>query len=238
MSASTPAPPVGTQPAPNLSLDLEAAKSPPATDPSLPPTKRPLHHRLLPRFPDAPPFRLWLRRSWLDILTQLLCVLTAYLIYMFGRPLMPRLLPLFPGIERTPWGIKHGQPYMAEYVTTVVSAVVSFLGPFAVMGGVGLWMSARESRRGNAKGGDSWGFWDSNAAVRPFPCLALPPIWSSPPAANEKHNQTIGLGYALATATLFQALIKLTIGGLRPHFLALCNPHIPPHYRGAGPASL
>lgn len=33
----------------------------------------------------------------------------------------------------------------------------------------------------------------------------------------------MGLGYALSTATLFQGLIKWTIGGLRPHFLSVCS---------------
>lgn len=40
-------------------------------------------------------------------------------------------------------------------------------------------------------------------------------------------TQLIGLGYALATATLFQALIKVLIGGLRPNFLHACNPRMP-----------
>lgn len=34
----------------------------------------------------------------------------------------------------------------------------------------------------------------------------------------------MGLGYALATATLFQSFIKWFIGGLRPHFLTVCAP--------------
>jgi diacylglycerol diphosphate phosphatase/phosphatidate phosphatase len=38
----------------------------------------------------------------------------------------------------------------------------------------------------------------------------------------------MGLGYALATSTLFQAFIKLFVGGLRPHFLSICAPAIPP----------
>lgn len=38
----------------------------------------------------------------------------------------------------------------------------------------------------------------------------------------------LGLGYALSTATLFQSLIKIFIGGLRPHFLTLCAPNIAP----------
>jgi diacylglycerol diphosphate phosphatase/phosphatidate phosphatase len=41
-------------------------------------------------------------------------------------------------------------------------------------------------------------------------------------------SQLIGLGYALATATLFQSLIKIFVGGLRPHFLTICKPSIPP----------
>lgn len=38
----------------------------------------------------------------------------------------------------------------------------------------------------------------------------------------------MGLGYALATSTIFQAFIKLFVGGLRPHFLSICAPAIPP----------
>jgi diacylglycerol diphosphate phosphatase/phosphatidate phosphatase len=38
----------------------------------------------------------------------------------------------------------------------------------------------------------------------------------------------MGLGYALATATLFQCFIKIFIGGLRPYFLHVCKPVIPP----------
>jgi diacylglycerol diphosphate phosphatase/phosphatidate phosphatase len=38
----------------------------------------------------------------------------------------------------------------------------------------------------------------------------------------------MGHGYALATSTLFISLIKIFVGGLRPHFLTLCAPNIPP----------
>jgi diacylglycerol diphosphate phosphatase/phosphatidate phosphatase len=38
----------------------------------------------------------------------------------------------------------------------------------------------------------------------------------------------MGLGYALATATLFQCFIKIFIGGLRPYFLYVCKPVLPP----------
>lgn len=44
--------------------------------------------------------------------------------------------------------------------------------------------------------------------------------------------QLIGLGYALSTATLFQSFIKIFVGGLRPHFLSVCKPRIPPSTPG------
>lgn len=42
----------------------------------------------------------------------------------------------------------------------------------------------------------------------------------------------MGLGYALSTSTLFNILLKIFIGGLRPHFLTLCAPAIPPALPG------
>jgi diacylglycerol diphosphate phosphatase / phosphatidate phosphatase len=38
----------------------------------------------------------------------------------------------------------------------------------------------------------------------------------------------LGLGYSLVTGTCIQIIIKKTIGGFRPHFLAVCKPVIPP----------
>jgi diacylglycerol diphosphate phosphatase / phosphatidate phosphatase len=38
------------------------------------------------------------------------------------------------------------------------------------------------------------------------------------------NNAVIGLLYSLITAALFQVFIKWLIGGLRPHFLAVCDP--------------
>lgn len=47
----------------------------------------------------------------------------------------------------------------------------------------------------------------------------------------------MGLGYALSTSTLFNILLKIFIGGLRPHFLTLCAPAIPPALPGLHGAS-
>ncbi|CAG8975066.1 hypothetical protein HYALB_00009928 [Hymenoscyphus albidus] len=41
------------------------------------------------------------------------------------------------------------------------------------------------------------------------------------------NNATIGLFYSLITAAVFQVFLKWLIGGLRPHFLAVCKPNVP-----------
>ena len=41
-------------------------------------------------------------------------------------------------------------------------------------------------------------------------------------------NGCLGLVYALVTGTLFQVVLKKVVGGLRPHFLAVCEPVLPP----------
>jgi diacylglycerol diphosphate phosphatase / phosphatidate phosphatase len=38
---------------------------------------------------------------------------------------------------------------------------------------------------------------------------------------------SFGVLQALITSSVFQVIIKCLIGGLRPHFLAACNPVIP-----------
>ena len=45
----------------------------------------------------------------------------------------------------------------------------------------------------------------------------------------------MGLGYALATATLLQCFLKWFIGGLRPHFLSICQPRTPPLLQPSSP---
>jgi diacylglycerol diphosphate phosphatase/phosphatidate phosphatase len=50
-------------------------------------------------------------------------------------------------------------------------------------------------------------------------------------------KQLIGLGYALATSTLFNSFLKLFVGGLRPHFLTICAPINPPSFQGLASTS-
>lgn len=48
------------------------------------------------------------------------------------------------------------------------------------------------------------------------------------------NNAILGLLYSLITAAVFQVMLKCLIGGLRPHFLAVCNPEVPPFGQQAG----
>ena len=111
----------------------------------------------IPRFHNGPPFLVWLRRSWIDILTQLTCLFIAEMIYVFATPLMPRYFPLYPGIWTSSWGLKYGQPLMDEYINTFESAVISFVVPLGVMGILGLWWYRD--------------FWETDAAVSTL-CLS------------------------------------------------------------------
>ncbi|MCJ1444620.1 MAG: hypothetical protein MMC23_005122 [Stictis urceolatum] len=52
------------------------------------------------------------------------------------------------------------------------------------------------------------------------------------------NNAIIGLLYSLITAAVFQVFLKWLIGGLRPHFLAVCKPVIPPGTVGKGYQSI
>lgn len=120
--------------------DLETLEKPPSQ-----------RSNLIPGFHNPPPFLLWLRHSWLDILTQLLCLLVAEMIHLFGSPVMPRYFPLYPGVLTSSWGLAHGRPYLPEPIPTWISAMVSFAVPFVVMGAVGIWWDRV--------------FWECDAAV-------------------------------------------------------------------------
>jgi diacylglycerol diphosphate phosphatase/phosphatidate phosphatase len=47
-------------------------------------------------------------------------------------------------------------------------------------------------------------------------------------------NGILGIAYSLAVSTTFQVILKKTIGGLRPHFLSVCEPVIPDKYQSIG----
>jgi len=47
-------------------------------------------------------------------------------------------------------------------------------------------------------------------------------------------NAILGLTYAMVTGTFIIVVLKKTIGGLRPHFLSVCEPIIPGDIAGSG----
>lgn len=78
---------------------------------------------------------------------------------------------------------------------------------------------------------------DSTAAgilctVIPLISMLLAQIWVR--SFLDFANGCLGLVYSLVTGTLFQVVLKTVIGGLRPHFLAVCEPVLPPPGSGVG----
>jgi hypothetical protein len=133
------------------SLALPKAQDVEPGVPIIPIVPRRRRDALLPGFHDKGSFKGWIRHSWLDVVTPFLCVLVSGAIWLFARPILPQLFPLYRGIETSAWGLKYGRPYRLELITTLASALVSFVVPFLVIGMVGLWGVRR--------------FWESNAAV-------------------------------------------------------------------------
>jgi hypothetical protein len=133
------------------SLALPKAQDVETGVPIIPVVPRRRRDAWIPGFHDEKSFRGWLRHSWLDIATQILCVLVSGAIWLFARPVLPQVFPLYRGIETSAWGLKYGRPYRLELITTLASALVSFIFPFLIIGAVGAWGVRR--------------FWESNAAV-------------------------------------------------------------------------
>jgi diacylglycerol diphosphate phosphatase/phosphatidate phosphatase len=157
MSHSTEIPPT-TSPATNLigqasdqlitsqrepHNDLEAASK----TPSNPPYRR--RNALSPGFNNPPPFKTFFLANYPDIITQFLCLGAAFFLYTYCPPIMPRYFPIYIGVRESEWGIKHGKPYITEYINTWVSAVSSFAVPALIMGAIGLW-GTRSFEDGNA----------------------------------------------------------------------------------------
>ncbi len=122
----------------SLNTDLEAgSKEPstialgtaaPVTAPTSPATaRRARPARLLSRIPA------WIRDTWLDTLTILFCLITALVIYLAVPPVLHQQFPYNARITQTAWGMRHSKPQLHEYITTVESALYSFLVPATIM---------------------------------------------------------------------------------------------------------
>ena len=70
------------------------------------------------------------------------------------------------------------------------------------------------------------------AATIPIITFAVAQLWLQ--SFVDFSSAVLGLAYAMVTGTCFQVILKKTIGGLRPHFLAVCQPVFPPTDRSSG----
>lgn len=66
----------------------------------------------------------------------------------------------------------------------------------------------------------------------PLTIILLSQIWLQ--SFCDAANAILGLTYSLSTGTFMSVVLKKTIGGLRPHFLSVCEPQIPPQLKGKG----
>lgn len=180
---------------PRQTLDLE---EPPKLD-------SPRDWRSTIWFPDDPGFVYYMRQGWRDLLSLAILFVIPLFLHLFAHPLTPKYFPL----ERAGLAPQYMYPLLPEYITTTVSAILSFGVPFAVMGLCSIFLI-----------GD---FWDCNSAVRRRH-LSAPFSASRLSAPKLTWKQCTGLGFALCTASMFQILLKLFIGGMRPHFYAVCQP--------------
>ncbi|KAK3716678.1 hypothetical protein LTR37_006308 [Vermiconidia calcicola] len=64
------------------------------------------------------------------------------------------------------------------------------------------------------------------AALVPISVFLLAQLWQQ--SFVDFASAVLGLTYSLITGTCFQVILKKTIGGLRPHFLFVCKPVLPP----------
>jgi diacylglycerol diphosphate phosphatase / phosphatidate phosphatase len=70
------------------------------------------------------------------------------------------------------------------------------------------------------------------SALIPVVVMLVSQLWIQ--SFDDFSHGVLGLAYSMVTGTCFQVILKKTIGGLRPHFLAVCQPVIPPLEGGAG----
>lgn len=69
-------------------------------------------------------------------------------------------------------------------------------------------------------------------AVLPLYTFALAQVWQR--SFTDYASAVLGLSYSMVTGTCIQVILKKTVGGLRPHFLAVCQPVLPPANGSSG----
>jgi hypothetical protein len=94
-------------------------------------------------FTDDPGFKAFIREAWPDLITMAVCFGVAAAIYAWAKPLTPEYFLLSQS--------QYAHPKLDEYITTTVSAVISFGVPFIFIGLCGIFLIGS--------------FWDTNSAV-------------------------------------------------------------------------
>ncbi|KLU83912.1 lipid phosphate phosphatase 2 [Magnaporthiopsis poae ATCC 64411] len=129
-----------------------------------------------------PGFGLWLKHTWLDILTMAILGAIGLLVYML-RPVPNRSFAV---------AYPNGEVVYPQFAYPLRKEVVPIWLAAVLAGVIPIFFFALMQIRVRS-------FWDFNNAV-------------------------LGLLYSLITAAVFQVFIKWLIGGLRPHFLDVCQP--------------
>jgi diacylglycerol diphosphate phosphatase/phosphatidate phosphatase len=70
------------------------------------------------------------------------------------------------------------------------------------------------------------------AILIPIGVILLTQIWVR--SFCDAASAILGLAYSIITGTFFSVVLKKTVGGLRPHFLSVCEPVLPLQQIGAG----
>nr|OQO29752.1 hypothetical protein B0A51_02299 [Rachicladosporium sp. CCFEE 5018] len=70
------------------------------------------------------------------------------------------------------------------------------------------------------------------AALIPILVFAIAQIWQQ--SFTDFASAVLGLAYSMVTGTCFQVILKKTVGGLRPHLMAVCMPVFPPRDGSVG----
>ncbi|KAF2737209.1 acid phosphatase/Vanadium-dependent haloperoxidase [Polyplosphaeria fusca] len=148
-------------------------------------------------FPDEPPFKKFLKDNWLDLITMLVCDVVASVL-VFLVPLPFTHYQLFPITE-------------PQFMHPASSERGSIVNPEIAYPYLPEIISTLTSA--------------IVCFLVPFFTMLLISV-SRIRSFDDFNSAAMGLGYALSVGTLFQAVLKLLVGGLRPHFLSVCEPSL------------
>jgi hypothetical protein len=95
-------------------------------------------------FEDSPPFKVYIRSEWKDLLITVSLLILSLMLYVYARP--PPTHHFLLDQE------KYSHPLLTEFITTEVAVAMSFGVSFLVMMLCGISLQS--------------GYWDTHSAVR------------------------------------------------------------------------